>query len=234
MNGSVLKVLFFIQITIANPLPGQSPFPDIPRPITSTNYNNKANSFILSNSTQTRSRAPITTPFTTYPLNFTGDILATNPWNRCSYYHMKPRAGLKFRLEFSDLLFCCARLCQNKVRGEYGTHPLPESTIATTDQLQDYHTWLWTEVFNVKSLITVITKYAETTMTNRNTRIIASTTMVGSTFDAFTNELAADNYAPGPTRIINKLNGTALTSIGLYIMRLAVPSPPLSSHISSW
>lgn len=79
MNGALLSVLFFIQITIADPLPGQSAFPDIPRPTISTSYNNIASSFLLSNGTQTRSRPPTTTPFTTYPLNLTGDILATHP-----------------------------------------------------------------------------------------------------------------------------------------------------------
>lgn len=136
-----------------------------------------------------------------------------------------PRAGNKFNLEVPDLLVCCSRLCQNQVLGEYVIHLLSKFTIATTNWFQDYHTWLWTEVFNVTSLVTVITKYVDTTVTNYDTKITPSTITNTSSFDAVTNKLVAPNYAPGPTRIINELNGTAFTSMGATFY-VCYPIPP--------
>lgn len=80
MNGPLLSVLVFIQISLASLLPRQSAFPDIPTRTISTNYNNTASLFRLSNGTKTHSRPPTTTPFTIYPSNFTGEILATHPF----------------------------------------------------------------------------------------------------------------------------------------------------------
>lgn len=98
----------------------------------------------------------------------------------------EPRVGNKFRLELSDLLICCARLCQNEV-----------SVIYLFSEL----ICMWIQP------------------TNYNINIIPSTTTVGFTFEASTNKLVANNYELGPTKIINKLNGRALRSMGniLYV-----------------